>query len=244
MWVSMTGAERRTAGATARPAGARRVDLTAALRQRYRLVAWPRGARGPARSPARRTLSFEADLGRRFHAPSDYTRRTSTARAAGGARACDPLRSAPARSTGPMRTGIILFGHAAAPRRAAERRATPARPSDGDRHPCSTCGGAASGALVEVGGRLSVGRPLRQAGPKTTLGARADWSTRPAGGLCARRARPRLAPRALCRSDDGRRGVFRRGRGGQRPFAIATWKRRRGYSESRGVRRVAQTRRA
>ena len=65
LWVSMTGAERRTSRCYGGGQPARvEWDLTAALKQRYRLVAWPaRGAWPGAFAGASHTLSFEADLG-------------------------------------------------------------------------------------------------------------------------------------------------------------------------------------
>ena len=83
LWVSMTGAERRTSRCYGGGQPARvEWDLTAALRQRYRLVAWPaRGAWPGAFAGASHTLSFEADLGAAaFPPPHLILRRTSTAR--------------------------------------------------------------------------------------------------------------------------------------------------------------------
>ena len=94
LWVSMTGAERRTSRCYGGGQPARvEWDLTAALRQRYRLVAWPaRGAWPGAFAGASHTLSFEADLGAAAFPPPHllFTSHEHGATLAGRARrACD-----------------------------------------------------------------------------------------------------------------------------------------------------------
>ena len=96
LWVSMTGAERRTSRCYGGGQPARvEWDLTAALRQRYRLVAWPaRGAWPGAFAGASHTLSFDADLGAAAFPPPHliFTAHEHGATLAGQERrACDPL---------------------------------------------------------------------------------------------------------------------------------------------------------
>ena len=96
LWVSMTGAERRTSRCYGGGQPARvEWDLTAALQQRYRLVAWPaRGAWPGAFAGASHVLSFEADLGAAAFPPPHliFTAHEHGATLAGQERrACDPL---------------------------------------------------------------------------------------------------------------------------------------------------------
>lgn len=65
LWVSTTGADRRTSRCYAQGQPARvEWDLAASMHQRYRLVAWPARAAWPgAFAGASHALSFEADLG-------------------------------------------------------------------------------------------------------------------------------------------------------------------------------------